>query len=84
MGIGWGKGLLRGNEKMEVLASKTLTVIIMISGPLSSWTSLSLSHNNLKDRFHEHHFTDEKTKGQVRRVCGIPKVSQLVNRRIKI
>lgn len=61
---------------MEVLASKTLIVIITISGPLSSWSSAFslMSHNNLETRFCDHHFTDEETTDHMS-ICGVPKVT---------
>lgn len=77
MGIDCDKGYLRGwwerggrssGRKVEVLASKMLVVIITtISGPLSFWPSalLLMSHNKLRCRFHDYHFTDGETKAQV-------------------
>lgn len=61
---------------MEVLAHKTLTVIITISGPLCRWSSAFswMSHNNLKGRFYDCHFTDEETKDQVT-VCGVLEIT---------
>lgn len=72
MGVDWDKGVM---GKMEVSASKTGTVITRVSGPLSSWSSAFslMPHNNLKSRLHDHHFTDEETKGQVR-MYSVPRV----------